>query len=605
MAIQALYPEVQPSLNLSFALTKKLDPRITFARASAARYYDGKTVAKAEENLVTQSQTAIAPAGATVTNNTAVAPNGTTTAATLTEDTSTGTHSCGSNAVNLAALPHTFSFFAKPNGRSWVVLRYQGISKAFFDVTTGAIGTLGAGVTASIEASAGGWYRCIATFTPSTGASNIFFRTATADNVDSYTGDGVSGLFLWGFQIEARSTATAYTPTTTQPITNYIPTLLTATDNVARFDHNPVTGESLGLLIEESRTNTVLQSEAFATTWDAGTGNPIVSVNTAIAPDGTLTADKLIEGTTNGGQNILQTNVSFPSVGQYAYSVYVKKAERFKVTLRESTSTGAAVLFDVNAGTVLSTAGGGTPFPSGLIQNVGNGWYRCTMILAQGTAANRTVRIYVVPDAVTTASPSIDDYTGDGYSGIYIWGAQLEAGAFPTSYIPTVASQVTRSADAASMTGANFSSWYSQGEGTLYAEAKTSFAALPASTSFRRIATILNSADNSRVRLTYQFDGSAAASIATNGVSQALISSGTNTSNYVKLGVSYQKDNVGFSRNASALQTDTSAVIASDIDRLLLGNATDANPLGCLNGHIRKVAYYSKALPSNLVAITG
>jgi hypothetical protein len=59
-------------------------------------------------------------------------------------------------------------------------------------------------------------------------------------------------------------------------------------------------------------------------------------------------------------------------------------------------------------------------------------------------------------------------YTGDGYSGIYIWGAQLEAGAFPTSYIKTEASQVTRSADSASMTGTNFSEWYRQDEGTVY-----------------------------------------------------------------------------------------------------------------------------------------
>jgi hypothetical protein len=66
-------------------------------------------------------------------------------------------------------------------------------------------------------------------------------------------------------------------------------------------------------------------------------------------------------------------------------------------------------------------------------------------------------------------------YSGDGTSGIYVWGAQLEAGAFPTSYIPTTASTVTRSADTATMTGTNFSSWYNQSEGTFFTSVKSSY----------------------------------------------------------------------------------------------------------------------------------
>jgi hypothetical protein len=87
MTIQQNFVNIKPSLNLDFANTKQLDPRITFARASTARFYDGKTTAKAEENLVTQSQGfTVSPweGPAAITANSAVAPDGTTTAALVT-----------------------------------------------------------------------------------------------------------------------------------------------------------------------------------------------------------------------------------------------------------------------------------------------------------------------------------------------------------------------------------------------------------------------------------------------------------------------------------------------------------------------------------------
>jgi len=100
------------------------------------------------------------------------------------------------------------------------------------------------------------------------------------------------------------------------------------------------------------------------------------------------------------------------------------------------------------------------------ILEVGNGWYECILV---STSLNTTGSGLTISGS-NLSGQTFPSYTGDGYSGIYIWGAQVEAGAFPTSYIPTVASQVTRSADAVSMTGTNFSSWYRQDEGTLYGE---------------------------------------------------------------------------------------------------------------------------------------
>ena len=96
-----------------------------------------------------------------------------------------------------------------------------------------------------------------------------------------------------------------------------------------------------------------------------------------------------------------------------------------------------------------------------------NGWYRCSVTVVADSTIGVAFQIYAATANGTTRTPV---YIGTGANAFYIWGAQLEAGAFPTSYIPTVASTVTRAADVASITGTNFSSWYNQSEGTYYAE---------------------------------------------------------------------------------------------------------------------------------------
>jgi hypothetical protein len=415
MSIQNLYPNIAPSLNLSFALTKALDPRITFTRASTATYY-GTQTAKAEENLLLRSQefdnAAWQKAGSAVIANSETAPDGTTTADTIVANGASTSHYVF-QSFTAASVQRVLSVFAKAGTNNFVQIWGSADVNAFanFDLSGGTVGTVGSAFTASIINVGNGWYRCIAV-TSSAIAVGIGIGVVTDASADrNETNSLNTTVHLWGAQLEQRSAPTAYQVTTTQPITNYIPVLQTAAAGVARFDHNPTTFESLGLLIEEQRTNLLLRSEEF----DNASWNKVrssITANTIVAPDGTLTGDKLVEDTTASNTHSVNQFVTVSNATVYTFSFYAKAAERSLIRVFSS-SMGTDVWFDLAAGTVaIQTTGTGT------IASVGNGWYRCTVT---GTSTTTTG----VPQ-ILLASGLNHIYTGDGYSGVYIWGAQLE-----------------------------------------------------------------------------------------------------------------------------------------------------------------------------------
>jgi hypothetical protein len=616
MSIAQNFPTISPSLSLDFANVKALDPRITFARASSARYYDGVTTTKAEQNLFLYSQefdnAYWEKSALTVTANTGdtVAPDGTTTAEKITDTTSDASHlmqtASGVPAI-LANTNYVFSCFIKNSDVQYVDLVLRGTTSNYagaeFDLVAGTATSfqLGTGYTATATISSVGnsWYRCVVFVT--LGANVSAFRTYIATS-DGTTARSTSGLrpyvgteksaYIWGAQLEQRSSVTAYTPTTTQPITNYIPTLLAATDNVARFDHNPTTGESLGLLVEEQRTNLVLRSEEFSNAAWSKLDSSVVA-DTIVAPNGTLTGDALVENTATAAHQLF-TSFSFVSGTTYTFSGYAKSNGRnFRMTFGSSAFTvGQIVNFDLSAGT--GTVNFGTPTFS--ITPVGNGWFRCT-ITATATVTTSSAVAFV------TLSGTSASYTGNGYSGIYIWGAQLEAGAFPTSYIPTVASQVTRSADAASMTGANFSSWYSQGEGAIYWDGKYS-----GITTGLAMFTLSDNTFNNRMTGVFTTSGGIGVGfeiIANSSAQTSIIpSSITPVANtQYKIAASFKTDNIAASRNGGVAGTDTSAIIPV-VDRIYIGaNANGGG--GRASATISKLAFYPKVLTAaNLQALT-
>ena len=467
---------IRPSLLLDFANTRQLDPRITFARASTATYYDGKTTAMAEQNLLLYSQDLTqwwGKSNITAVGNTTLAPDSTTTGQQIVENATTNTHNLtlGANTSFLSGNTYVFSVYAKigvgATAPSYIQMYANNfISSAYanFNLSTGVVSS-SSGITASAISIGNGWFRLIgiitATSTASTGNIGICFNNnnASATYAPTYAGAITSDVYLWGFQLEQRSAVTAYIPTTTAPITNYIPALQTAASGVARFDCNPTTSESLGLLIEEQRTNLLTYSDDFSNAYWVKT-RAIVTSNIAIAPDGTLTGDKLSADTSSATTHRLNGTGTLSATG-YTTSIYAKKAEFNYLSILLNSIANSATWFDLNLGTV-STLGSSV---TATITNVGNGWYRCS-ITGTSTAGTGDVTIYPA-DTNGSANTTI----ANGYSGIYIWGAQLEAGSFATSYIPTVASQVTRVPDDAKITGANFTSWYNQSQGTVYVSA--------------------------------------------------------------------------------------------------------------------------------------
>jgi hypothetical protein len=239
----------------------------------------------------------------------------------------------------------------------------------------------------------------------------------------------------------------------------------TAASGVPRFDHNGATGESLGLLVEEARTNALTYSTVIsAATWSTIGAFTVLVPNAALAPDGTFTATKctIASTATLDTRYQLSRGSSTGGGGASTFSFFAKKAEaRYLIAgYHNFGGFGGSYFFDFDTVTTgnrgFHPSNGAT---SASMTALANGWYRCSISIAVDNAGS----ICFYPTN-TGGSPS------DGTSGVFLWGVQTEVGAFPTSYIPTVASTVTRAADVVSITGANFSSWFNSGQFTLFAD---------------------------------------------------------------------------------------------------------------------------------------
>jgi hypothetical protein len=237
--------------------------------------------------------------------------------------------------------------------------------------------------------------------------------------------------------------------------------------NEARFDHDPITGDSLGLLVEEARTNVALDGTTFANpNWlKSGT---IINTLFTTSPDGTVTAAKLYpdDSTTNSQHLIVRVISGLPDNTVYTSSIFIKKfGSQFswcRLSLRSKNGDFTGIYFNYDTKTFGAAIAGPVSFG---YQEYPDGWIRLYVTTNTSTGAITPAFHFWIAEINNALAYN---YSGGNSDGFYIWGAQLEAGSFPTSYIPTQASTRTRAADNAQITGKNFSSWYRQDEGTVF-----------------------------------------------------------------------------------------------------------------------------------------
>lgn len=642
------FPALRPTLLLDFANSRSVDPRITFTRSSTATYFDaqgvlrtaasgvpridhdpvtgeckGLLIEEARTNLLTYSEqldnAAWVKTNCTVISNAEVAPDGTTTA-----DSAVNTGNVTSLLSRSVAVPasstndYYVSIFVKPispNTRCTVNTYYLGAAETnvnfnFSSKTiTGNVPYAGEYI---FDALPNGWFRIgYRVAQDATGTKTSFFYRLWQSGRGYTTG----GCYVWGTQLEAGTFPTSYIPSSVTftgraSAGSYFGSdglLKTAVSGEARMNYNPTNlTVAPKLLLEEASTNLLTYSEQFDNAnWEKfGT---TVTPNLLVAPDGSLTADKVVESTANSEHYTRNSPVSC-TAGTYVASVYWHTSSERSLYLRvvhsgETNATSQVVFYKstLALGAVTGNA------VSASAQNTGNGWWRISLVFS--IAATRSVQhgfqIY------STAS----SYTGDGTSGVCVWGAQLEAGSFPTSYIPTTAAQVTRAADSSTsaethsaadvavMTGTNFSSWYRQDEGTFAADGST-FRPYSGILGGQVVSVATDAANrffitqgsSEKASFTHIVLGSTVAYMETGG---AVVNNGR-----IQVAIAYKVNDFAFTVNGVTPLTDTSGDLPT-MTTLYIGGSITGSAAGNLNGHIRRIAYYPfKLSPSQWQALT-
>lgn len=434
------------------------------SRSTAGTYFDSSGVLRSSiANILTwsrdfssswiNSHTTLRPAGGSAT-----APDGSDTTMLLVEDVGTGTtyNLTQSGLSYTAGRTLAASVYVKSSGRNMIHLRVQETA-AYTDRTgvdcdlatkTTVANPAGTGtVTASGAEDAGnGWVRCWVQGVASTTRTTVQFQLFLHDGTSiSYDGDGKSGVYVWGPQLQSGSSLAPYVPT--MSATNYAP----------RYDYDPVTHVARGLLVEASSTNLITNSSQFGSSpWNAA--GATVTQNSLLAPDGTASSDTLAQDATLASHRVVTSSMAYSSGTNVTGSIFAKAGTNRYVRLKLYSDVGGSDFvqgfFDLNTGSVVTaTSGGLGSNASASIANVGNGWYR---ISASGIPSSSGTSVYMLVGH--SNSSQAESFTGDN-SDLYIWGAQLEQKRASTSYIPTTTAAVTRNSD---FLYANTADWFSE-----------------------------------------------------------------------------------------------------------------------------------------------
>jgi hypothetical protein len=404
---------------------------LTFARNSDSTRIDSAgLVEKVRTNLVFPSENFSSWNlfnSATISTNTTTAPDGTTTADTLTFGSS-AISQVFSNQGDANNTSHTVSVWAKSS-----------TSKKFRIKIANS--TTGGDEYSSNLTTTSSWQRFEFTFIcPIT---HIAFTNEA--------GGGAGSIDIWGAQLEVSDFGpTAYIPTTSSAVS------VGPYSNIPRLNYQNGGGGCPSLLLEAQRTNLFTYSEQINNSAWYKNGLTITA-NATTSPDGYQNAD-LFYPTTSGSYRQISQGINVTSGVTYTVSIFVKLAGltgKFLQIYDVNDNFGA--YFNIDNGTIANTQNG-----TASIENFGNGWYKCSLT-STALTTNTAQKGFIITNSSANNSDTI---TANGTNGFYIWGAQLEAGSYVSSYIPTLGTSVTRVADACYKTG--ISSLIGQSEGTVF-----------------------------------------------------------------------------------------------------------------------------------------
>jgi len=357
--------------------------------------------------------------------------------------------------------------------------------------------------------------------------------------------------------------------------------LVASATNTPRIEYD-ANGNCLGLLMEVARTNLCLQSQTFGTTWTQTRAT--VGSNAVVAPDGTTTADTIIEdGTAANDHQVLQSP-TFVSGTVYTVSVWAKASNRIWLIMQLGAGAFSGVptcSFNLSTGVVGTAGGGGTS----TITSFGNGWYRCTMTATATASAAAAFRLYV--------GEGDNDATFNGLSqdSLYLWGAQVEAGAFPSSYIPTTTGSVARTADSCIRT---LGSEFSATAGTVAVIGRASGGQDAANNQF--VYEFSDDTSNERDILFRPSAGdNARFNIIDGGVGQGPINDTFVNSTAFKHAAAFAANDMAVSFNGAAVQTDATVTLPT-VTKLYLGSTVSSSLQ--MNGHILRFDYWPSRLPN-------
>jgi hypothetical protein len=351
-----------------------------------------------------------------------IAPNGTLTADTWAGDGDPGTHFLTQTASATSGVAYTQSVFAKKGTNNFIQILgtaviYDSHSWANFDLESGILGEKGDSATATITDFGNGWYRCTMTATATATASGAGFGLRLITSAASGRSESNSletSVYLWGAQLVEGTSAKTYQKTVDG-------------EDIPRIDYTG--GGCPSILLEPERTNFFTYSEQFDND-DWTKTNCTITANDTTAPDGYTSADRV---TVTALAQLLPQSPTLTSGQPFVFSVFVKEGNWGIIRIGNVSSASSGAWFNVTNGTA-GTINGGTSE----IIDYGNGWYR---LIAKFTSFSTGISFIGLSNADgSTTTSAIGTF-------MYVWGAQLEAGAYPTSYIPTTIESLTRIAD--------------------------------------------------------------------------------------------------------------------------------------------------------------